>query len=158
MRRLVIFFLWFDKSICMQHLRCMREIFLELDTTLNDELVHRGFNEFVSLHAVWVSNKDILNTLRIKCLPLFRGNPGPCTGAEYMEVGDSWFGTAPCLKGGPILNRSMGRSILYVVSTVKCFSPQFVRKILSMQHARRHLLERFIFSLSNLVLLLSVRN
>jgi hypothetical protein len=35
-------------------------------------------------------------------------------------VGDFWFATAPCLKGSTVLDISMRRSVLNVVSTVKC--------------------------------------
>jgi len=101
----------------------MRETFLKFDTSLNDELVRRGNQESISLHTIRVSNKDALNALWIKSFPLFRGDPGPCSGAENTEVGDLQFSVAPSLKRGLILNRPMRRSILDVVSTIKCFNP-----------------------------------
>jgi hypothetical protein len=68
-----------NKGVCIRLLRYMRDTFLELDTSLNDELVRGNINKYVSLHTFGVSNKDTLCALWIKCLPLFRGNPGPCT-------------------------------------------------------------------------------
>jgi len=39
--------------------------FPQFDTSLNDELVHIGNQESVSLHTIRVSNKDALNALWI---------------------------------------------------------------------------------------------
>jgi hypothetical protein len=52
---------------------------LKLGTSPNDDPVQGKINKFVSLHIIKVSNKDTLCALWIKCLPLFRGNLGPCT-------------------------------------------------------------------------------
>jgi hypothetical protein len=70
---------WKNEGVCMELLRYMQDTILELDTSLNDELIRGKINKFVSLQIVRVSNKDTLCALWIKCLPLFRGNPGPCT-------------------------------------------------------------------------------
>jgi hypothetical protein len=70
---------WENEGVCMRLLRCMRDTFLELETTLNDEPVQGKINKSISLHTVGVSNKNALSALWIKCLPLFRGNPDPCT-------------------------------------------------------------------------------
>ena len=107
----------------MRRLRCMRETFLKFDTSLNDELIHRGNQELVSLHTIKVSNKDALNALRIKSFPLFRGDLDPWSGAENTEMGDLWFSAAPSLEGGLILDKPMRRSVLDVGSTTKFFSP-----------------------------------
>jgi hypothetical protein len=65
---------WKNKGVYMWLLRYMRDTFLELDNTLNDESARGKINESVSLHTVRVSNKDTLYALWIKCLPLLRGN------------------------------------------------------------------------------------
>jgi hypothetical protein len=70
---------WKNEGVCMQLLRCMRDTFLELDTSLNDEAVRGQVNMFVSLHTVRVANKNSLSSLWIKFLPIFIGNLGPCT-------------------------------------------------------------------------------
>jgi hypothetical protein len=57
---LIIYDRWKNKGVCMQLLRYMRDTFLELDTTLNDEPVQVKINEYVSLHTVRVSNKNTL--------------------------------------------------------------------------------------------------
>jgi hypothetical protein len=69
---------WKSEGVCMQLLRYMRDTFLELDTMLNDELVQGNINKPISLNTVRVSNKNSLSALWIKCLPLFKGNLGPC--------------------------------------------------------------------------------
>jgi hypothetical protein len=51
---------WKNKGVCMRMLRYMRDTFLELETTLNDELVRGNINEYVSLHTIGVSNKNTL--------------------------------------------------------------------------------------------------
>ena len=101
----------------------MRETFLKLDNSLNDELVRRGNQESVSLHTIKVSNKDALNALWIKIFLLFKGDTGPCLGAKNTEVGDLRFSATPSLKGDLILDRPMRKFVLDVVSTIKCFSP-----------------------------------
>jgi hypothetical protein len=70
---------WKKKRVCMRLLRYMRDTFLELETSLNDELVRGNINEFVSIQTIEVSRKDTLCALWIKGLPLLRGNHGPCT-------------------------------------------------------------------------------
>jgi hypothetical protein len=72
---LIISDMWKNKGVCMRLLRYMRDTFLELDTSLNDELVKGKINKSVSLHIVGVSNKYTLCSLWIKCLPLLRGFP-----------------------------------------------------------------------------------
>jgi hypothetical protein len=114
---------WKNKSVCIRLFRYMRDTFLELETMLNDELIHREINDFVSLHIVRVSNKNTLCSLWIKCLPLLRGNPGPCTRTEYKEVGHFRFEAALSLKGGFILDICMVRYVLDVGFIIKCFSP-----------------------------------
>ena len=97
--------------------------FPQLDTTLNDELVCGWINESLYLNTVEISNKDTLYSMWIKCLPLLRGNPGPCMRTEYADVGHFRFEATPSLVEGLILNISMGRSILDVGCTIKCFNP-----------------------------------
>jgi hypothetical protein len=70
---------WKNEGVCMRLLRYMQDTFFELDTMPNDDLVQGKINKPISLHTVKVSKKNTLNALRIKCLPFFRGNPGPCT-------------------------------------------------------------------------------
>jgi hypothetical protein len=70
---------WNNEGVCMRMLRYMRDTFLDKDTSLNDDPVQEKINKYVSLHTIEVSNKDTLCALWIKCLPLFRGNLGPCT-------------------------------------------------------------------------------
>ena len=111
------------KSVYMRLLRYMRDTFLELDTMLNDEPVQGNINKPISPHTVRVSNKNSLSALWIKFLPLFRGNAGPCTRTKNEKVGHLWFEASPCLVGGLILDRSMGRYILDVCCIVKCFDP-----------------------------------
>jgi hypothetical protein len=53
---------WKNEGVCMWLLRYMRDTFLELGTSLNDESVRGNINKSISLHIVVVSNK---NTLRI---------------------------------------------------------------------------------------------
>jgi hypothetical protein len=43
---------WKNEGVCMWLLRYMRDTFLELDTSLNDELVRGKINKSVSLHTV----------------------------------------------------------------------------------------------------------
>jgi hypothetical protein len=112
---------WRNKSAYMRLLRCMRDTFLELDTMLNDDLARGEINEFVSLHIVGVSKKYTLRSMWIKCLPLLRGNHGPCTRIEYTKVVHFRFEATPSLIGGLILDISMGRYILDVGYTIKCF-------------------------------------
>jgi hypothetical protein len=101
----------------------MRDAFLKLDTMLNDDSVQGKVNKPISPHTIGVSNKNALSALWIKCLPLFRGNPGPCTRTKNWKVGHFWFEAAPSLIGGLILDRSMGGFVLDVCCTVKCFDP-----------------------------------
>jgi hypothetical protein len=103
---------WKNKIVCMWLLRYMRDTFLKFDTSLNDELVRGKINKFVSLHTVKVSNKDTLCAFWIKCLPLFRGNLGPCTQLKIQKMGHFRFESAPSLVGGLILDIYMGRYIL----------------------------------------------
>jgi hypothetical protein len=70
---------WKNEGVCMQLLRYMRDTFLKLDTSFNDESVRGKINKPISLHTIGVSNKNSPGVLWIMCLPLFRGNPGPCT-------------------------------------------------------------------------------
>jgi hypothetical protein len=114
---------WKSKGVCMQLLRYMQDTFLELDTTLNDESVRGNINKSISLHTVRVSKKNALSSLWIKCLPLFRGNMRPCTRTKNVKVGHFRFEATPSLVGGLILDRSMGRSVLDVCFTFKCFVP-----------------------------------
>jgi hypothetical protein len=76
---LIILDMWKSEGVCMRLLRCMRDTFLELDTSLNDKLVRGKVNKFISLHTIRVAKKNALSALWFKCLPLFRGNLGPCT-------------------------------------------------------------------------------
>jgi hypothetical protein len=46
---------WKSEGVCMRLLRYMRDTFLELDTTLDDELVRGKINKLISLHTVGVS-------------------------------------------------------------------------------------------------------
>jgi hypothetical protein len=101
----------------------MQDNFLELDTTLNDEPVCGEINEYVYLHTFGVSNKNTLCTFWIKCLPILKGNHGPCTRTEYMKVGHFRFEAAPSLEGGFILEKYTGRFVLYVGCIIKFFSP-----------------------------------
>jgi hypothetical protein len=71
----------------MWMLMYMRDTFLELDTTLNDDPVQGNINESVSLYIIGVSNKDTLCVMWIKCLPLLRGNPDPCTSTKNLGSG-----------------------------------------------------------------------
>jgi hypothetical protein len=114
---------WKSEGVCMRLLRYMRDTFLELDTMLNDEPVRGNINKTISLHTVRVSNKNALSALWIKCLPLLRGNAGPCMRTKNLKVGHFRFEVAPSLVGGLILDRSIGRSVLDVCCIVKCFGP-----------------------------------
>jgi hypothetical protein len=114
---------WKSEDVCMRLLRYMRDTFLKLDTTLNDESVRGKINKLIFLHTVRVSNKNALSGLWIKCLPLFRGNASPCTRTKNAKVGHFRFEAAPSLVGGLILDKSMGRYVLDVCCTVKCFNP-----------------------------------
>jgi hypothetical protein len=49
---------WKSEGVCMQLLRYMRDTFLKLDSTLNDELVQGRINKPISLHIVRVFNKN----------------------------------------------------------------------------------------------------
>jgi hypothetical protein len=114
---------WKSEGVCMWLLRYMRDTFLELDTTFNDEPVRGNINKLISLHTVRVSKKNALSPLWIKCIPLFRGNLGPCTRTKNAKVGHFRFEAAPSLVGGLILERYMGRFVLDVCCTVKFFEP-----------------------------------
>jgi hypothetical protein len=76
---LIISDMWRNEGVCMQLLRYMRDTFLELDNSLNDELVRGKINKYVSLQIIDVSKNNTLSALWIKCLPLFKGNLVPCT-------------------------------------------------------------------------------
>jgi hypothetical protein len=106
----------------------MRETFLKLNIALNDELVCRGVNVFVSFHIIWVAKKNECNTLWIYFFPLLKGNAGPCLSSKDTKVGDLQFVTAPNLERSLILDISGRGSILYVVGTVKFLSPKILRK------------------------------
>jgi hypothetical protein len=114
---------WKSEGVCMRLVRYMRDTFLELDTMLNDDSVRGKINKSISLHTVGVSNKNAINALWIKYLPRFRGNLGPCTRTKNVKVGHFWFEATPSLVGDLILDISMGRFVLDVCFTVKCFSP-----------------------------------
>ena len=86
-------------------------------------MVEGNINKYVSLHTIGVSKKYTLCAMWIKCLPLLRGNPGPCKRMEYMEVGHFWIEATLSLVGGLILEKSMRRSVLDVGCTIKCFNP-----------------------------------
>ena len=90
---------WKSEGICMRLLRYMWDTFLELDTTLNAESIQGNINKPLSLHTIRVSNKNALSALWIKCLPIFRGNPSPCTWTKNTKVGHFWFEAAPSLLG-----------------------------------------------------------
>jgi hypothetical protein len=75
---LIISDMWKNEGVCMQLLRYMRDTFLKLDTTLNDEPIQGKINKSISLHNVEVSNKNTLSALWIKGLPLFIENLVPC--------------------------------------------------------------------------------
>jgi hypothetical protein len=114
---------WKSEGVCMCLLRYMSDTFLELEITLNDEPVRGNINKSISLHTVRVSNRNALSALWIKCLPLFRGNPSPCTRTKNAKVGHFRFEASPSLVGGLILDISMRRSVLDVCFTVKFFGP-----------------------------------
>ena len=76
---LIISYRWKNEGVCMWLLRYMQDIFLELDTSLNDELVRGKINKFVSLHTIGISKNDTLYALWIKFLPIFIRNVSPCT-------------------------------------------------------------------------------
>jgi hypothetical protein len=120
---LIILDRWKSDGVCMGLLSYMQDTFLELDTTLNDESVQGNINKLISLHTVGVSHKNALNALWIKCLPLFRGNPGPWTRTKNAKVGHFRFEATPSLIEGLILDRSMGRYFLDVCCIVKGFGP-----------------------------------
>jgi hypothetical protein len=52
---LIISGTWKNEGVCMQLLRYMRDTFLELDTSLNDESVLGNINKSISLHTIGVS-------------------------------------------------------------------------------------------------------
>jgi hypothetical protein len=114
---LIISNMWKSEGVCMRMLRYMRDTFLDLDTTLNDEMVREKINRPICIHTIRVSNKNALSALWIKCLPLFRGNLGPA------KVGHFRFEAALRIIGVLILDKYMGRYILDVCCIVKCFGP-----------------------------------
>ena len=63
---LIILDRWKNEGVCMWLLRYMRDTFLELDTSLNDDLVQGNINKPISLHIVGVSNTNVLSALWIK--------------------------------------------------------------------------------------------
>jgi hypothetical protein len=52
---------WKSEGVCMRLLRYMRDTFLELYTTLNDESARGNINKSISLHIVEVANKNALS-------------------------------------------------------------------------------------------------
>jgi hypothetical protein len=114
---------WKSEGIFMSPLRYMRDTFLKLETMIKDDPVRGKINKPISLHTVRVSKKNALSALWIKFLPLFRGNSSPCMRPKNAKVGHFQFEVAPSLVGGLILDRFMGRSVLDVCFTVKCFGP-----------------------------------
>jgi hypothetical protein len=78
---------WKNEGVCMRLLRYMRDTFLELDTSLNDELVQGKINKSVSLHTIRVSNKDTLMCSVDQVPSSFQRESGPMHVNRKYESG-----------------------------------------------------------------------